>query len=103
MASTVYHKEIVRQYVGQLVHCHSVYGHHEGLVHRALHDGFILVHHVQLAGGEQMTPEDIQAEAHNDSQDDGDMTTVQFFLPAPGLFVPYGGLYGLWPRPGFII
>lgn len=94
-------KEHAKKYVGQWVHCHSIYGMHAGIVHRALHDGFILVHHTQLASGSHATLEDFQPGVHN-RKDGLDVEQTQF-LPAPGLFVPYGGLYGLYPRPFFFI
>lgn len=96
-------KEVVRQYVGQWVHCHSIYGMHEGILHRALHDGVIIIHHTSLASGQGATEGNYKTGEFRPGVNDADMTQVQFFLPAPGMFVPYGGLYGLWPRPGFVI
>jgi hypothetical protein len=96
-------KDRVRRYVGQWVHCHSMYGLHEGILHRALHDGVIIIHHTSLARGQETIEGDVQTGEFRPSVNDPDMSQVQFFLPAPGLFVPYGGLYGLWPRPGFVI
>lgn len=95
-------KEHTMHFVGKFVHCHSVYGMHEGLVHRALRDGIILVHHVQLAGGESATKGEFEAEAYH-SSDGPDYAPTQFLFPGPGMFIPYGGIYGLWPRPGLWI
>ncbi len=69
---------------------------------RALSDGLILVHHTQLASGSNPHPQEFQPGLHQ-AGDSMDVSQVQFFLPAPGLFVPYAGLFGLWPRPGFFI
>jgi hypothetical protein len=95
-------KDYARRFVGQWVHCHSMYGMHVGIVHRALSDGLILVHHTQLASGSNPHPQEFQPGLHQ-AGDSMDVSQVQFFLPAPGLFVPYAGLFGLWPRPGFFI
>lgn len=99
----VYTKERVRKYVGQWVHCHSVYGMHAGVLHRALHDGIVLVHHTALASGSAADEGDYEAGVFQQGISPEDYSQAQFFLPAPGMFVPYGGIYGLWPRPGFII
>jgi hypothetical protein len=97
-----YNKKTMHSYVGQWVRCHSVYGVHEGLVHRALHDGIILVHTAQLAAHNLDELQSMKAEPYTPSENSLDMQTVQFF-PAPGLFVPYRGIYGIWPRVGFFI
>jgi hypothetical protein len=95
-----YTKETIRHYVGKYVHCESVYGVHRGIVHRALRDGFILVHHTQVASGADMDDSDIQIGIdHIDGRTD--IVHTQF-LPYPGLFIPYGGLFGIRPIP-FII
>ncbi|MCL6452579.1 MAG: hypothetical protein K6T78_03005 [Alicyclobacillus sp.] len=109
-------KEHCVKFVGQWVHVHSVYGMHEGVLHRALHDGIILVHHVQLASTSDAQVDDFQLGLWEDQPDHGhtahaspldihrlDATPAQFLLPAPGLFVPYPGLFGIWPRPAFVI
>ncbi len=97
-----YNKENMRPYVGQWVRCHSVYGVHEGLVHRALHDGIIIVHTAQLTGYSDEANDEFTNGAFRPGEDNSDMQTVQFF-PAPGLFVPYPGIFGIWPRVGFVI
>jgi hypothetical protein len=97
-----YTKETVRSYVGQWVRCQSVYGVHEGLVHRALHDGIILVHTTQLASHSFNGPHEFTTGTFRPGDNDSDIQNVQFF-PAPGLFVPYPGIYGIWPRVGFVI
>lgn len=93
-----YKKETVKHFVGTWVHCHSMYGMHEGLVHRALRDGIILVHHNPLASGNKLDKGDVQLGVLKEGTD-LDIAQVQFMLPFPGMFVPYGGLYGLYPRP----
>ncbi len=99
----VYTKEVVRQYAGKWIRCHSVYGLHEGVVHRVLHDGIILVHTVQLASHEEDDHEhSFEGGVFKPEQEDLDVDTVQFF-PAPGMFVPFGGIYGIWPGFGFVI
>lgn len=95
-------KEVAKRYAGQWVHCHSVYGLHEGVVFKIFHDGIILIHHTQLASGSEQLKDTVVAEADPGNGLD-DTRLAQFFLPAPGLFVPFGGMYGLWPRPGFFI
>ncbi|WAH35434.1 hypothetical protein [Alicyclobacillus dauci] len=95
-----YTKETVHKFVGQWIHCHSVYGVHQGIVHRAMRDGFILVHHTRLADGRPMVDTDLDMGIYGPT-DTSDIVQTQF-LPAPGLFIPYGGVYGIWPRP-FII
>jgi hypothetical protein len=95
----LYTKEVARQYAGQWVRCESVYGVHQGMVHRVLRDGLILIHHVALTSGQAIDREDFQP--GNYQSDDPEFTQVQFFLPAPGLFIPYGGLYGLSPLSPF--
>jgi hypothetical protein len=99
----VFHKEYCRRFVGQWVHCHSVYGVHQGLVHRALHDGIILVQYTSLASGQAAGSGDFQPGVHS-AHDGRDVTPVQFPFPfvGPGLFIPYGGIFGLSPFP-FII
>lgn len=99
----VYTKEVVHKYVGQWVQCHSAYGMHAGLMHRALHDGIILIHQTALMSGRPLDDADVSTGVYRAEENGADITTVQFFIPAPGLFVPYGGLFGLWPRPGFFI
>jgi hypothetical protein len=98
----VIHKDYARRFLGQWVHCHSVYGMHHGIVHRALHDGIILVHYTTLTSGEPSLVSDFQPGVHS-SRDSRDITPAQFPFLGPGLFIPYGGLFGLWPFPGFII
>ncbi|GMA50813.1 hypothetical protein GCM10025857_21700 [Alicyclobacillus contaminans] len=95
-------KEHCRKYVGQWVHVHSMYGMHVGILHRTLHDGIILVHHTQLTHGIHASSDTFQPGVHR-AADGVDAAQVQFFLPAPGLFVPYAGLFGIWPRPAFFI
>ncbi|WAH42127.1 hypothetical protein NZD89_00990 [Alicyclobacillus fastidiosus] len=98
----MYTKETMRPYVGKWVHCHSVYGMHEGIVYRAMREGLVLVHHTQLADGQPMAKEDIEMGIYQ-SDTPNEFQQVQFFpIPAPGLFLPYGGLYGVWPRPYII-
>lgn len=93
-------KETVKQYVGTWVRCHSMYGMHEGMLHRALRDGIILVNHMQLMKGEAQTSDDVKFGVfQSGNTPDLDIEQVQFVLPFPGMFVPYGGLYGLYPRP----
>ncbi len=99
----VFTKEVVRQYVGKWVRCHSVYGLHEGVVHRVLHDGIILVHTVHLANHDgEHDVNSFESGIFEPGSDRLDVDTVQFF-PAPGLFVPYGGIYRIWPGFGFVI
>lgn len=95
-------KEVVRPYVGKWVHCHSVYGMHAGLLHRALHDGIVLIHPMALASGSPLEEGQIRAEADAPLAAE-DVRQAQFFLPYPGMFIPYGGIFGLWPRPAIII
>lgn len=91
-------KEHAVKFVGKYVHCHSVYGMHAGMVHRALRDGIILVNHVQLASGQTPAADDIQTGLYAN----GDSLNLEPVFGWPGMFIPYGGLFGLWPRP-FII
>ncbi|MDQ0188845.1 hypothetical protein JI721_12390 [Alicyclobacillus cycloheptanicus] len=94
-------KETAKVYVGQWVHCHSVYGMHQGMVHRALRDGIILVQHIQLADGAPCDANSFEPGVYA-AGDDRDIQPAQF-LAAPGLFIPYRGLFGLWPVPFFPI
>ncbi|MCF8563258.1 hypothetical protein LLE49_00675 [Alicyclobacillus tolerans] len=96
-----FHKEVVKKYHAQWVHCHSVYGVHHGFVYKVMHDGIILTHCTGLAQGQQTDGSEFEAGVYNDS-DGPDVQHVQFF-GGPGMFIPYGGMFGLWPAPGFII
>lgn len=98
MVSVKYTKETVKKYVGTWVHCHSMYGLHEGVVHRALRDGIILVHHTQLSDGTKFNEDDFKHGVFESGSDE-EFCEAQFFLPFPGMFVPYGGMFGLYPRP----
>ncbi|MCL6517964.1 hypothetical protein [Alicyclobacillus sp.] len=102
MEVEVIHKEVVKPYVGKWVHCHSIYGMHAGLLHRALHDGIVLIHPVALAAGSERAQEEIRAEAETLTPEQ-DVRQAQFILPFPGMFIPYGGIFGIWPRPAIII
>lgn len=98
-----WNKEMLKPYQGQWVHCHSVYGMHAGLVHRVLHDGIVLIQVTQLASGTRDADRNVQPGVYRSGVDETDYRQTQFLVPPPGLFLPYGGLYGIWPRPGFII
>ncbi len=98
--SVQFTKETVKQYVGTWVRCHSMYGTHEGMLHRALRDGIILVNHMQLTTGEAQSSDDVKFGLFKrGNTPDVDVEQVQFVLPFPGMFVPYGGLFAVYPRP----
>lgn len=94
----------MQQYHGQWIRCESLYGTHHGLVSHILEHGILLAHAVQLSSFEGNQTNDIQTTPYaRDSAAQEPM--LQFFpgpiVPAPGLFVPYGAMLGVYGmRPG---
>jgi len=105
--------EVMHPYRGQWVHCHSIYGVHQGIITQVLEHGIILSRCVQLASGTQdgqpeltQVPYPVKAK--------GVDAALQFFpIPVPvpvpvapavpgGMFFPYGGINGIYPyRPRY--
>ncbi|MCL6516703.1 hypothetical protein [Alicyclobacillus sp.] len=85
------------RFLGQMVRCHSVYGWHRGVLTNVTRTGIVIANPVRLASAEaEVAP---QAEIGVDQPIDAarDVAEVQFF---GGLFVPFWGLYGLYPGFG---
>ncbi|MCY0875348.1 MAG: hypothetical protein OWT28_03585 [Firmicutes bacterium] len=99
--------EMVKKYHKHWVHCHSVYGMHKGLITHVLERGIILSHFERIEGYEGSAG--MTQTAWSDDRLNGDDLDVSLqFLPVPvpvpavpgGMFVPYGGMYGVYPlRP----
>ncbi|MFD1675743.1 hypothetical protein [Alicyclobacillus fodiniaquatilis] len=103
MATYTFSKETLRVHVGRWVECHSVYGLHHGILHRALHDGVIITNATSLASGQKTRGDEFTDGSYRPQTDDADIQSAQFF-PYPGMFIPYGGIYGFRPLPfGFVI
>lgn len=96
-------KEVARQHLGKWVHCHSIYGMHRGVVYKAMKSGIILIHHTQLASGEQHQNNDFALGTFDPSENNEAFENVRLMMPYPGLYVPYAGMYGMWPGMGFIL
>jgi hypothetical protein len=99
-----------QRFLGRWVQCHSVYGTHRGILTRVLPNGIVLHRAVQLASA-PAAPVDAEPAILSASSATGpgalagrgsaappDIQPVQFY---GGFFVPFGGLYGLWPWFGF--
>ncbi len=98
--------EMMHAYVGHWVHCHSIYGVHQGVVSRVLEHGIVLSNVMRLANDSKLRPQDISNAPFLPATDHPNYE-VQF-MPGPfppavgGLFIPYTGIYGIYPfRPGF--
>ncbi|MCL6637292.1 MAG: hypothetical protein K6T26_05025 [Alicyclobacillus sp.] len=86
---------VAYRYLGQWVHCHSVYGWHRGVLTQVRPGGIILGNAVQLAAAPAAA---MQAEHTLQRTDGMAVEPVQFF---GGFFIPFGGLYGIYPGFGF--
>lgn len=94
------HADACRQYVGQWVHCHSIYGVHQGVLYKVMRDGIIITQYTQLASYDKTNETDWTTGEFQSERDKDDITQVQFLFP--GMFLPYRAMYGLWPVP-FVI
>jgi hypothetical protein len=94
-------KEVFHVHVGKMIECHSIYGVHHGILHRALHDGVIITNQTSLASEQQNMRNDFTDGSYRPQSDDANIQPAQFF-PFPGMFIPYGGIYGFRPLP-FVI
>ncbi|MCL6631457.1 MAG: hypothetical protein K6T63_02395 [Alicyclobacillus herbarius] len=96
--AVTYH--VARRYLGQWVNCHSVYGIHRGVLTRVLPSGIVLGRAVQLASDSTAFHEPRLLSSSSDTLRNlnEDVQLVQFF---GGFFVPFGGIYGLYPGFGF--
>ncbi|MCL6599035.1 hypothetical protein [Alicyclobacillus macrosporangiidus] len=85
------------RFLGQMVCCHSVYGWHRGVLTRVTRTGIVLANPVRLAASDSREAVDAEVGLDAPLHPDEDLAQVQFF---GGLFVPFGGLYGLYPGFG---
>ncbi len=96
---------MMQQYHGQWIRCESLYGTHHGLVSHILEHGILLAHAVQLSSFNGNQDHDIEV-IPNSLNTKSQEPILQFFAgpivpPAPGLFVPYGAMLGVYGiRPG---
>jgi hypothetical protein len=92
-----FHPTIAHKFLGQWVRCHSVYGVHRGIVSRVLPDGIVLTNVAQLASvSNEQKSEAVHGTYHPDNEE---IKIAPVFFG--GLFVPFGGIYGLYPGFGF--
>ncbi|MCL6625789.1 hypothetical protein [Alicyclobacillus shizuokensis] len=93
---------LAHRYLGHWVYCHSIYGIHRGVLTRVLPSGIVLTRTVYLASTDN-GPRGVRllVSAVDEGQNaHGDIVPAQFF---GGFFVPFGGIYGLYPGFGFVI
>ncbi len=95
----------MQQYHGQWIRCESLYGTHHGLVSHILEHGILLAHAVQLSSLNEKQDNEIEV-LPNAPDVEAQDPILQFFPgpfipPAPGLFIPYGAMLGVYGmRPG---
>ncbi|MBX5436190.1 MAG: hypothetical protein IRZ33_03125 [Alicyclobacillaceae bacterium] len=94
------HPSVANRYLGRWVHCHSVYGLHRGLLTHVLPTGIVLTRCVQLANGPVAVDAVAEAETRLGTAPLREEELAQFF---GGFFIPFGGIYGLYPGFGFVI
>ncbi|GIM48350.1 hypothetical protein DNHGIG_38990 [Collibacillus ludicampi] len=92
-----FHPTIAHQYLGQWVRCHSVYGVHRGVVSRVLPDGIVLTNVTQLASESNGRKSENVHGIYKSNNAENKIAHVFF----GGFFVPFGGIYGLYPGFGF--
>jgi len=98
-------KDMARQHVGKWVQCRSVYGMHQGMLYKVTKSGVILIHHTQLASGAEHQIRDFAQGTYDPAQRDEDFEAVRLMMPMPypGMYIPYAGMFGMWPGVGFVI
>ncbi|UOF92188.1 hypothetical protein LSG31_08450 [Fodinisporobacter ferrooxydans] len=89
---------MARQHLGRMVHVHSVYGWHRGVVTHVLPDGIMLGNAVRLANGTNVEEQNLTIE--NYKTDTEQVEFEQVFFGA-GMFLPFGGMFGMYPFGGF--